>query len=989
MILTGRYKKVFFWVVIAFVLFTVTGFFVVPPILKSVLVKQLSTNLGRDVSVGKVHVNPYTLGVRIKAVTIREREGPGTFFSVDELKGRIGVSIVTGVITLHDLYLKNPYIKITRKNAGSYNISDLLEKEGPREPAKPEKGSDKISFSLRNIKIDNGSADFVDEPVKKKHTLREFNLSVPFLSNLPKNVERNVRPTLSFKLNDDPYMIQGTTKPFADSLETVFSIDLKEVDIPDYLAYAPVKMRFSVPSGYVNAKLELAFRQYANKKMSLSLTGNLSLLKLVVNDEKGKPVINLPALNVSMRSFEPFERKLALSKVSVESPELTMKRGKGGALNIMALLPEVEGAGGGKDSPKQQNKAEKKDGSPPFQCVVDVVEIKEGKVLLNDQSLPEVAKVTVEKLEVKGEGISLGKGSGGTFSASFLLNKRGVVKADGKFVIDPFSAEAKVDLKGVDIRPFQPYFADRVKVSVTSGKTQANGDLSVTAGTGKKGLSARFKGKASVTGFSCVDKETADSLFRMRSLFVNNIDFRYNPTGISIRGVSLSDFFAHITIKADRTANIQGLLVQETPPQADQAVADLKPSVPEAPGRKKEKPVPVKVDTITLQGGTIRFRDHSVKPAFSGKLARIGGRISGLSSDENAMADVELRGLLDDSAPLEIIGKINPLREDLYVDLKASFKDIELSPATPYSGRYIGYAIDKGKLSLDVKYLIEKRKLDSQNVIFIDQLTLGESIESPDATKLPVKLAIVLLRDRNGQIKLDIPVEGSLDDPKFSVWRIVIKMIVNLLSKAATAPFALLGSLFGGGEELGYVEFDYGRASLTGANIKKVDTIVKILQEKPSLKLEIEGHADKERDREGLKHYIIQKKVRAQKLKDLMKKSSEDIPIDDVKVEPQEYEKYLRRAYKAEKFPKPRNMIGFEKTIPVAEMEKLMLTNTQIKEDDLRSLARDRSLKIEARILKGGQGRIDAGRIFIVEPKTLAPEKKGKLKDSRVDFRLK
>lgn len=983
--LTGRYRKVIFWVAAAIVLFTVTGFFIAPPILKSILVKQLSSNLGRDVSVGKVRVNPYTLGVRIRTVTIRERGGPGTFFSVDELKGRIGVSILTGVITLHDLSLKDPYISITRNGDGSYNISDLLGKE---KAGKPGKGSEKISFSLRNIRIENGSADFRDEPVKKKHTVREFNLSVPFLSNLPKNVERNVRPTISFKLNDDPYVINGTTKPFADSLETVFSINLQEVDIPDYLAYAPVKMRFSVPSGHVNAKIELAFRQYANKKMSLSVTGDLSLLKLVVNDEKGEPVIDLPALNVSIRSFEPFERKMALSRVSVESPELTLKRGKGGALNIQDLLPGMEEAGREKDRVKQPKKTEKESGSPPFQCVVDVVEIKEGKVLLNDQSLPEAAKVTIEKLEVKAENVSLEKGSS-TFSASFLLNKRGVVKADGKFVIDPFSAEAKVDLKGVDIRPFQPYFTDRVKVSVTSGKAQANGDLSVTAGKGKKGLSARFKGKTSVTGFSCVDKETADNLLRMRSLFVNNVDFRYNPTGIDIRGVSLSDFFAHITIKADRTANIQGLLVQDTAGQTGPAGADIKPSGPAAPGEKKEKPVHVKVDTITLQGGTIQFRDNSVKPVFSGKLARIGGRISGLSSDEKAMADVELRGLLDDSAPLEIIGKINPLREDLYVDLKASFKDIELSPATPYSGRYIGYAIDKGKLSLDVKYLIEKRKLDSQNVIFIDQLTLGESIESPDATKLPVKLAIVLLRDRNGQIKLDIPVEGSLDDPKFSVWRIVIKMIVNLLSKAATAPFALLGSLFGGGEELGYVEFDYGRASLTEANLKKVDTIVKILQEKPSLKLEIEGHADKERDREGLKHYIIQKKVRAQKLKDLMKKSSEDIPIDDVKVEPQEYETYLRRAYKAEKFPKPRNMIGFEKTIPAAEMEKLMLTNTQIKEDDLRSLARDRSLKIKARILKRGQGQIDAGRIFIVEPKTLAPEKKGKLKDSRVDFKLK
>jgi len=310
-----------------------------------------------------------------------------------------------------------------------------------------------------------------------------------------------------------------------------------------------------------------------------------------------------------------------------------------------------------------------------------------------------------------------------------------------------------------------------------------------------------------------------------------------------------------------------------------------------------------------------------------------------------------------------------------------------LSPVTPYSGKYIGYVIDKGKFSFDVQYFIEKRKLDSKNNIFIDQLTLGDKIEGPDATKLPVKLAIALLKDRRGQIRLDIPVTGSLDDPQFSVWKIVIKVLVNLLSKAATAPFALLGSLFGGGEELGYVEFDYGSALLTDVNANKIETLTKALQEKPSLRLDITGYADMEHDREGLKQYFLQKKVKTQKLKDLLKKSSESITVDDVKIEPQEYDKYLRVAYKAEKFPKPRNAIGFEKTIPVEEMEKLMLTNIEAKDEDLRSLAAQRSAKVRDTILKIGQ--VEAGRLFVVEPKSLTPEKKEKLRESRVDFTLK
>jgi acylphosphatase len=351
------------------------------------------------------------------------------------------------------------------------------------------------------------------------------------------------------------------------------------------------------------------------------------------------------------------------------------------------------------------------------------------------------------------------------------------------------------------------------------------------------------------------------------------------------------------------------------------------------------------------------------------------------------MADVELRGKLDDYAPLEITGKINPLKEDLYIDIKARFKDMELSPTTPYAAKYVGYTVEKGKLSFDLKYLIVKKKLESQNYIFLDQLTLGEKVESPHATKLPVKLAIALLRDRNGEVKLDIPVTGSLDDPKFSVWGIILKIIVNLLAKAATSPFALLGAIFGGGEELSYLEFDYGVATIAETNTKKIDTLVKALSDRPALNLDIEGHVDLERDREALKQLLFQRKLKAQKLKEMVKKGTPALPVDQVKIEPKEYEKYLKMAYKEEKFPKPRNILGIAKDLPVPEMEKLMLTHIEIKESDLRSLASQRAMIVKDAILK--TGKIESERIFIIEPKSLAPEKKEKLKDSRVEFKLK
>jgi hypothetical protein len=439
------------------------------------------------------------------------------------------------------------------------------------------------------------------------------------------------------------------------------------------------------------------------------------------------------------------------------------------------------------------------------------------------------------------------------------------------------------------------------------------------------------------------------------------------------------------TEKETAEGNAQGAEGKEQAKVELKAAGGAKPEDQSRAGAAPSKMVTI--EKVTLQGGTVNFSDRYIKPNFSATMLEIGGRVTGLSSEETKMADVELRGKLDNYAPLEIIGKVNPLRDDLFLDLAISFKDMDLSPLTPYSGRYLGYVIEKGKLALNLHYLIEKKKLDSQNKILLDQFTLGSHVDSPDATKLPVKLAIALLKNRRGEIDLDVPVSGQIDDPKFSIGRIIIKILLNLLVKAATAPFALLGALFGGGEELSYVEFDHGLSNLNEAGMKKVDTLIKALHDRPSLKLEIEGHADMDKDREGMKQVLFKRKVKAQKLKDTVQQGIAAVPVDEVKIEPAEYAKYLKLAYKDEKFPKPRNVVGMAKDLPAPEMEKLMLTYIEVKDDDLRMLASQRALAIKDLLLKSKL--VEQERIFLVEPKTLQPEKKEKVRDSRVDFKLK
>jgi hypothetical protein len=1179
-------------ILIFFIVFSVTGFLVLPPVLKSLLTKKLSEQLHREVAIRQVRVNPFMLSLTVRGLTVKERNRPEIFLSFDELYVNIqSISILKRGLIIRDLRLVGPYLNIRRNPDLRYNFSDLLAGEqAPAAPTKKKPSSPALRFSVNNIQILNGSVDFLDGLKGVRNTIRNLNVTVPFVSNIPYYTDTYVQPSLEAMVNNEKVSFKGKTKPFANSLETSVDVRVKDLDLTHYLAYVPFKMNFRLPSGYLDVDTHVTYVQYGDRAPSLGLSGDILLKKLKVEDGGGRQVADIPMIGVYIASSELMSRTVHFSKLILMSPEVDVLRDRSGKINIMALLPpkkegetpeekkaeplpridadEMSIRGGklaftdkssgeefqtrieplemkishfttvpGKKSAielslqteaneslrvngefsvtplaadgafelkkvllkkyasyyrkmvlfdiddgaldvttrysyagpgetaaarlsgmaislsglRLKKRDEKKDflDVPSFalkeaevdlskrELVVGEVDTEKGAVVVNRRKdgtlnlatlLPKSAKaparaglvkgktappwlVTLKKISaddftvkmedsvppspvtysvshinLQGADISTAKGSKGNASLNCRLGRRGSLKARGTIGIDPAVVRLRLDLKGVEIVPFQPYFTDRVKILVTDGAVSTGGDLSLKYSGG--GISASYKGAASLLHFASLDKANGDDFLKWDSLHLGGLAVSYSPLSLRIGEVALSDFYSRLIIEQNGAINLQGI-VQQT------AAA---PAAPQKQERKGASPVPaeqpvkasgpkmVRIDTVTLQGGTINFSDRHIQPNYSANLQEIGGRISGLSSEESTTADVDLRGKLNNYAPLEITGKINPLKEDLFVDLKADFKDMDLSPLTPYSGRHIGYTIRKGKLFLSLQYLIVKKKLDAQNHIFLDQFTLGEKVESPEATKLPVRLAIALLKNRKGEINLDVPVTGYINDPKFSLGRIIVKILVNILVKAATSPFSLLGKIFGGGADLSYVQFDPGGAAISDAAAKKLDAIVKALYDRPSLKLEIEGYVDPEKDREGLRQYIFDRKVKTQKWKD-MAKGEQTISVDEVVVGKDEYPKYLKKAYKAEKFPKPRNILGFAKSLPVPEMEKLMLTNIRVKDDDLRALASRRAMAVKDYILKSKQ--VEPERVFLVEPKSLSPEKKEKLSDSRVDFRLK
>ena len=983
-----RLRKLLIWSGAVFVAVTLFALIGLPPLVRSFLIRTLSDTLHREVAIQQIKINPLTLSLTVRGLTIKDREKTDTFASFDQLFINLQSSaVLRWALILKDVRLDRPYIRIVRHQDGSYNFSDLL---GTGDSSQGGRGASG-RFSLNNIRIVDGSVDILDQPRQTNHTVRDLNIAVPFLSNYPYYIETSVEPRVSAAINDSRYVLEGRTKPFASSRQTTFDISITDLDIPHYLAYVPVKTNFTVRSGKMTVKAQLSFVQHP--KQTLTIDGRIALRQLSVSDAQDRPLLALPLVDVVLAPTEPLTGLFHMASVALESPELFIRRDPSGVTNIQTLLPRSSNA---PTDIKAQDTA--------TSAVVDIDTFQLSKGILSfsdtataisfkaeknaeDHALAEPAVVVADEISVRADNLTTRKDRQGTTVISFRLNKGGTATVNGPVSLTPPSTQLAVRLKAIDLRPFQPYFTNLVKIHVTQGTVSTAGNLSVSH-QDESGLQAVYKGDVTVVRFGSVDKVHAQDFLTWQSLAFGDLDIGYNPTYVHAGKVALTDFYARLIVYPDGSVNLAQVMEKGTPAEKPTS-PDTSPTAQQpTPAETSDKAATdVQIPTITLQGGRISFSDASVNPAYSMELAEIGGRVSGLSSGEATLADVELRGKVNQFAPIEIVGKINPLRGDLYVDLKARFKDMDLSPMTPYSGKYVGYTIEKGKLSFDLNYQIAKRKLDSKNNLFLDQFTLGEKVESPTATNLPIRLAIALLKDRKGEIHLDLPVTGSLDDPAFSVWKVVLQILVNLIAKAATAPFALLGALIGGGEELGYLEYEPGSATVADANAKKIETLVKALYERPSLKLEIEGHVDVEKDKDGLRRGQFIRKLKVQKFNQRLKQGQTTIPVDELNLEPAEYEPYLKLAYKAETFPKPRNVLGFAKDLPIPEMEKLMLTHTQITDDDLRLLISQRAMKVKDAILRSG--KIEPERLFIIEPKSLAPEKPNTLKRSRVDFTIR
>jgi uncharacterized protein involved in outer membrane biogenesis len=562
----------------------------------------------------------------------------------------------------------------------------------------------------------------------------------------------------------------------------------------------------------------------------------------------------------------------------------------------------------------------------------------------------------------------------------------------GKVAAQPLSAQGELRLERVPVHEFEPYFGAALPVSLQRLEAGFKGQLELRQQP--QGLQARLRGDALLADLQLMARDTPPTeLLTWNALQLNGLTLALQPAAkprIEIAQVNLADFFARLEVNEQGRLNLQTLAAAPggagataAPAAAASSTASAPtaapaPAAPAAPAAAASAaagdnvlsrlPVELLVESAQFSNGRVDFSDHFVRPNYRADLTELNGHLGRLDSGSRDMAEVQLRGRVAGTGSLEIDGAVNPTVIPPALDLKARATDIELPGLTPYSAKYAGYPIERGKLSMNVAYKVQADgKLEANNQIIVNQLTFGAKTDSPDATKLPVPLLVALLQDSNGVIDLDLPLSGTLSDPQFNLGALIWKVITNLFTKAASSPFAVLEG--GSGKDLSRVEFRPGTAVATAAGEEVMAKVAKALAGRPQLKLGVVAMADPAREAEAMREAAFEARLRDEQRRERARgalgRDALDAPLPPL--DDAQRARLVRRIYADTKLPdKPRNFIGLAKDIPLAEMQARLMAAMPIDDAAAQALAQQRGRTVrDALIAKG----LDSARLFVGEPK--------------------
>lgn len=863
-------------------------------------------------------------------------------------------------LTLHD----------TREPGGHSNLDALAGTGGTttQPAATAQSAAAATDLRIATLALQGGRVDYTDTTVGKpaQLTLQSIQGTLRNLSLLaapPGTID------LTAQLNGGSLDLDGKLDLAAGRYTG--KLKIAGVALAPLLPLAPPLLNAELTRGTLDtdAQLQADWRKAFNLVLQ---PATVSVNDLALS-QHGRTPLAWKTLQASIQRLDLASSTAQLDQVSVHGLQVDARRLRNGDIDLTSLVKSRPARVSHKSAP-----------APSWHWSIAHIGIDASTLALTDPRIPGRRGRTVFKLDklVVGD-VSDNQRKPLKLELTGDIG-RGRLHLDGHVRPQPLDADLRVQTTRLDVASLQSLATVPLNVNLTSALLSANGRLRYREHRPQALID--WRGRVTLGRVRVQDKLSGDDFLRWNSLNASGLKVRLGDDvpHIAVAGLALSDFYARVIVNANGRLNLQDVVANPTSAPVSVTQAQTAPARPApnalpvpAPATTTAAPTAdIQIGQITLSRGHLNYTDNFIKPNYTANITQLDGRIGAFGTTAGAPpADLTLQGQLDDNAPVDITGTINPLALVAFLDVTGKADGVELTHLSPYSGKYTGYPITKGRLTMDVHYQLDNGKLSADNHIFITQLTFGDAIQGPGISHLPVKLAVALLKDADGNIDVHVPVSGSLDDPKFSVGGLIWHAFVNLIGRAITSPFRLIAAAMGGGaQDLGYVEFEPGSAVLDAHAQDRLTQIVKILQKKPSLKLDIIGRIDPKFDENGLRKVMVDQ---------LIQQEAGD-GVDLAKLGPDDYNKYLKKAYRHGKFPKPRDLIGLTKSQPPDVMRKLLETNVPVNADALRHLAERRADAVRAWL----HGKVTDDRVFVLAPKLDATGINDKGRTTSVDFGL-
>ena len=1011
----GRYRRYIIALIVVLVLvgaYAAAGFWAVPHFARSYAQDFVSTHYGRALRIGDIRFNPFTLKLDISDVLLPDADAkPLLSFAHLHIDLQLASLWRLGP-SFREILLDKPYVRAVIRHGGELNLADLG-KGFPEEPKKPQPEPSKpLRLYIGRLAVTGGSSTFEDltraDPFKA-----DFNPITFELHDFSTVGERGNAYSLTAASEDgERFNWSGTLRLTPLSSQGRFEvIDLRARTIWDYIRdLVPLEL----DSGLIGVKGDYDLSTGGGPLAVKVLIHNTTVTDLGVKPKGGpQDYVKLAKIEVDDTRVDVSKHTVDVAKVTLSGGNLDVWMDEQGRLNLLDLAPAptTPVATPPPSEPPPVHAQSSGGNSAPWVVSAPDIGLEGFKVAAEDREVKPALVLAIAPLNVHVAGFNTRPDDVLDVTVDAGINGTGKLAAKAKVTPKSADVSAHVEASALALPFLQPYLSRYTSMTLLKGALGARLDLLYRGGDGY----AEVKGDTQISGLRTIDDQQKRDFVSWKDLKVSEIQYRSKPESLRIKTVTLEEPFARMVIFPNRTTNIKEVLRPAgtvakpvsgddadapedlaAPADAAAAVAPAPaPPPPKAAGGRAKKnsrsaaaqatvaqqspptPFPVAIGTVRLVNATLDYTDLWIKPSFSVGIQKLNGTITGLSSDPKSRAKVELNGKVDRYSPAHIGGELNVLSTALYTDVTMGFKDIDLTIVNPYSGHFIGYKIDKGKLSVDVSYKIEQRKLDAKQHFVVDQLELGDRVESPDAIHAPIKIAVALLKDRNGVIDIDLPMQGSIDDPTFRLRPLIWKAFVNLLVKVATAPFALLGHLFGGGEHVNVVEFAPGSAELDKASQDQLAALVKSLKERPQLKLDVPITYSTELDRPQLAASKLHEELAARVAGTRAGKKHPQSAGEEVFADPEKHYKLLLEQYReslgkdaqlpesvqAVQSAKRKEAPPYEQAIN--DLDAALISHIQVSDDDLVTLGKDRAKAIQDALLSGGE--VDPSRVFIVD----------------------